>query len=169
MCLYFRTGNFLSQAQKATHTKKKQKCLGTGECEPLCLRHSHCIYRSDQWSLCSPIRILPKELIRPEPSCACVFWIYKAMIAHTTFFLATALRMLSTVSRWLFLWVFGFECTERVVGLESSLHGTSRTEHHTNPICSELAFDGPLATMYFDLRVRTSCLVQHRDVGNVCS
>ena len=35
------------------------------------------------------------------------------------------------VDCWLFLWVFGFECTERVVGLESSLHGTSRTEHHT--------------------------------------
>ena len=35
------------------------------------------------------------------------------------------------VDCWLFLWVFGFECTELVVGLESSLHGTSRTEHHT--------------------------------------
>ena len=76
MCLYSQTGNFLSQAQKATHTQKKQKCLGTGECEPLCLRQSHCISRNDQWRLCSPIRILPKELIRPEPNCACVFWIY---------------------------------------------------------------------------------------------
>ncbi len=45
------------------------------------------------------------------------------------------------VDCWLFLWVLGFERTERVVGLESSLHGTSRTEHHTNPICSELVFD----------------------------
>ena len=45
------------------------------------------------------------------------------------------------VDCWLFLWVFGFECTELVVGLESSLHGTSRTEHHTNPLYSELVFD----------------------------